>query len=242
MKKLVVVLMMGSGLMAFGQAKKPAAKPSASKPSASKPATTTALKTLNDSASYAIGISVANFYKQQGITNINTALVTKAINDVMVKKSPLLNDQQANSVMMSVINQAQESKAKVNISSGAKFLAQNKSKPGIKTTASGLQYEVLKEGSGPKPAASDTVTVNYVGTLINGTEFDNSYKRGEPITFPVSGVIKGWTEALQLMSKGAKYKLYIPHDLAYGVNEVGSIPAGSVLIFEVDLLDIPSKK
>jgi FKBP-type peptidyl-prolyl cis-trans isomerase len=121
---------------------------------------------------------------------------------------------------------------------GENFLAANKKKAGVKTTASGLQYEVIREGTGPKPTAQDTVTVNYAGTLINGTEFDNSYKRGEPITFPLRGVIAGWTEGLQLMSTGAKYKFYIPHQLAYGTNDVGTIPAGSVLVFEVELLKI----
>ena len=114
-------------------------------------------------------------------------------------------------------------------------------KPGVKTTASGLQYEVLVPGSGPKPASTDTVTVNYAGTLINGTEFDNSYKRNEPATFPLNGVIRGWTEALQLMPVGSKWKLYIPSDLAYGDRGAGAIPGGATLVFTIDLLDIVHK-
>ena len=206
-----------------------------------KPATTTpapVLKTLTDSASYAIGLSVANFYAQQGITKLNPSIVSRAINDVMTGKKALLDDHQANSIMMHYINQANDAKAKPNITAGEQFLAKNKARAGVKTTASGLQYEVLMEGTGAKPTANDTVTVNYKGTLIDGTEFDNSFKRGQPISFGVSGVIRGWTEALQLMSEGSKYKLYIPHQLGYGTNEVGSIPAGSALVFEVELLKV----
>lgn len=200
------------------------------------------LKTLSDSASYAIGVSVASFYSQQGVTQLNASLVAKAINDVLGKKTVLLNDYQANSVMMKYMSQAQEAKAKPNIEAGQKFLAQNKTRAGVKTTASGLQYEVIKEGTGPKPTTADTVTVHYVGTLINGNEFDNSLKRGEPISFPVTGVIRGWTEALQLMPEGSKYKLYIPHELAYGPNDNGPIPGGSVLVFEVELLKVSGKQ
>ena len=144
--------------------------------------------------------------------------------------------------MMQFINQGQEAKAKPNISAGQKFLATNKTKQGVRTTPSGLQYEVITEGTGIKPTASDTVVTHYRGTLIDGTEFDNSYNRGQPATFPVGGVIKGWTEALQLMPAGSKYKLYIPHNLAYGTNETGPIPAGSVLIFEVELLEVKKKQ
>jgi FKBP-type peptidyl-prolyl cis-trans isomerase FklB len=233
MKKLVLFAAVCTTLSATAQTKKPVP---VKKPAT--PATASALKSLSDSASYAIGISVANFYTQQGMTNLNASMVSKAIQDVMGKKKTMLDEQQANSVIMQYMNQAQASKAKPNIVAGENFLAANKKKAGVKTTASGLQYEVIREGTGPKPTAQDTVTVNYAGTLINGTEFDNSYKRGEPITFPLRGVIAGWTEGLQLMSTGAKYKFYIPHQLAYGTNDVGTIPAGSVLVFEVELLKI----
>ena len=215
-------------------------KPTAAKPAA-KPATPVkVLKNLTDSASYAIGLSVVNFYKQQGITNLNTALISKAINDAMANRKSLLTDEEANACVMQLMNKKQESAAQATIAEGQKFLAANKNKPGVQTTASGLQYEVIRQGTGPKPDASDSVEVNYAGTLINGNEFDNSYKRGQSITFLLSGVIKGWTEALQLMPEGSKYKLYIPHQLAYGTNDVGngSIPGGSVLIFEVELLRV----
>lgn len=234
MKKALIVALSVVSLGAAAQQKKPAP---AKKPVTPAPAAPV-LKTLTDSASYAIGLSVANFYAQQGITKLNPTVVSKAINDVMTGKKVLLDDYQANSIMMRYINQAHEAKAGPNIAAGEKFLAQNKSRAGVKTTASGLQYEVITEGTGTKPTAADTVTVNYQGTLIDGTEFDNSYKRGQPISFAVSGVIRGWTEALQLMSEGSKYKLYIPHQLGYGTNDVGSIPAGSTLVFEVELLKV----
>jgi len=233
MKKLIVPVLLLSSLGVFAQAKKPA--PKKTTPSAP------VLKTLNDSASYAIGISVASFYKQQGLTTINAALVTTAINDMMNNKTPLLTEEEANNAMMNYMSKAQEAKAQPNIEAGEKFLAANKTKPGVKTTPSGLQYEVITQGTGPKPTVNDTVTVNYIGTLIDGTEFDNSYKRGEPISFPVGGVIKGWTEGLQLMSEGSKYKLYIPSELGYGAREAGPIPAGSVLVFEVELLKVNGK-
>jgi len=193
-----------------------------------------ALKNLNDSVSYAAGMNLANFYAEQGVNNLNAAIVARAINDVMAKKKSLLTDEEANLALMRCF----KPELFKNIEAGEKFLAQNKTKPGVKTTASGLQYEVITEGKGRKPAATDTVEVNYVGTLTNGTEFDNSYKRGSSISFPLNGVIKGWTEALQLMPEGSKYKLYIPYQLAYGMNDAGPIPGGSVLVFEVELLKV----
>ncbi|MBS1945641.1 MAG: FKBP-type peptidyl-prolyl cis-trans isomerase, partial [Bacteroidetes bacterium] len=137
---------------------------------------------------------------------------------------------------------AQEKKAEGNLAEGRAFLAENGKKPGIVTTATGLQYEVLQMGNGPKPTADQTVKVNYRGTLINGKEFDSSYKRGEPAEFPVNAVIPGWTEALQLMPVGSRWKLFIPSDLAYGQHGAGAdIPGNSTLIFEVELMDIVKK-
>ena len=237
MKKLFFIFLSGIALTASAQVKK-------TTPAAKTTSPVKVLKNLNDSASYAIGLSVINFYKQQGITSLNTALVSKAINDALANRKPLLTDEQANSCVMTLMNQKQEAKSKTTIVEGQKFLAQNKNKPGVQTTASGLQYEVITQGTGPKPTVNDSVEVNYVGTLINGNEFDNSYKRGQSITFLVTGVIKGWTEALQLMNAGSKYKLYIPYELAYGTNDVGngSIPGGSVLVFEVELLRVAGKQ
>lgn len=237
MKKYFVV---GFALFSLAaQAQKTAPKKAAPKKAAPTKAAPSApaLKNLNDSVSYAIGMSVANFYSQQGIKNLNTAIVSKAINDVFSKKKMMLSEEQANLCVMRFLNP----NLFKNVEAGEKFLAQNKTRPGVKTTASGLQYEVIKEGSGRKPLATDTVEVNYAGTLIDGTEFDNSYKRGAPISFPLNGVIRGWTEALQLMPQGSKYKLYIPYQLAYGMNDQGPIPGGSVLIFEVELLNVKGK-
>jgi FKBP-type peptidyl-prolyl cis-trans isomerase FklB len=132
--------------------------------------------------------------------------------------------------------------AEVHKKEGEEFLAANKSKEGVVTLPDGIEYKILKKGDGPKPTASDTVTVNYRGTLINGTEFDSSYKRGQPVTFPLNGVIKGWTEALQLMPVGSKWELYLPSDMAYGDRGAGAdIQPGSTLIFEVELLSIGDK-
>ncbi|PZR28246.1 MAG: peptidylprolyl isomerase [Citrobacter freundii] len=196
------------------------------------------LKTLNDSASYAMGVSLASFYKQQGFATINTNIVSKAISDVMGNKPLTLDEMACNNVMNTMMTQMQEAKYKPNIEKGETFLKQNKTKPGVKTTETGLQYEVIREGNGIKPTAADSVTVHYAGTLTDGTEFDNSYKRGEPITFPLNRVIRGWTEGLQLMSVGSKYKLYIPQELGYGLQDNGRIPPASVLVFEVELLDV----
>jgi FKBP-type peptidyl-prolyl cis-trans isomerase FklB len=214
--------------------KTPAKTTTAKTSTTAKPATsTTILKTKDDSLSYAIGLSVANFYKQQGI-KLNTVMVTRALNDIVTQKKPLLTDDQANLVFMCHSN-PQICK---NVTEGESYLVKNKKNTNVKTTASGLQYEVVTQGTGMKPGSVDTVTVNYKGTLLNGEEFDNSYKRGQPISFPLNGVIRGWTEGLQLMPVGSKYKFYIPYQLGYGLNDMQAIPGGSVLVFEVELLDV----
>jgi len=210
---------------------------------AKKPAATgAALKNLTDSASYAMGVAMASFYLQQGIENINPALVAQAIRDVYAKKPTAVTEANANDIIMQLMNKAQVSKVQPTIKAGEEFLANNKKRPGVKTTASGLQYEVVSEGRGPKPAATDTVVVHYAGTLLNGIEFDNSYKRGEPATFPLNRVIAGWTEGLQLMPAGSKFRFYVPHFLSYGVHDNGPIPGGSLLVFEVELLEVKGKQ
>lgn len=231
MKKYFLLFSLFAGTLASAQ--KPAARPAAKKSVAAAP-----LKNLTDSMSYAVGMNLANFYKQQNIKNINSAMVAKAINDAMKGSSSLLTEEQANLVLMRVLNPEVFKK----IEAGEKFLAENKKKAGVKTTASGLQYEVVRQGNGSRPNATDTVEVNYAGTLIDGTEFDNSYKRGQSISFPLNGVIKGWTEGLQLMPVGSKYKFYIPQQLGYGMNDMGSIPGGSVLVFEVELLNVKKRQ
>lgn len=195
-------------------------------------------KDKTDSASYAMGLSFANFYKQSGITQVNTTQVSKAITDVFTTKKTALDENAANAVMNTYLMQIQKQKAKGNIDAGIAFLNQNKTKPGIKVTSTGLQYEVIREGSGVKPLAADSVTCHYKGVFLNGTEFDNSYNRGQPITFNLGGVIPGWTEGLQLMSVGSKYKLYVPYTLGYGAFDYNTIPGGSLLIFEIELLDV----
>ena len=242
MKKIFLLIMVSAiaGIVLAQQSSK--TKPSAKTKIAKSSGQGAGLKTLNDSASYAIGVSVASFYKQQGISNLNTELVSRAINDVLGGKKMLMNDEACNAVVTKMMTKMQETKSKPTIESGMVFLAKNKTRPEIKTTASGIQYEVITEGTGIKPLATDSVTVNYKGTLIDGTEFDNSYTRGEPITFPLNRVIPGWTEGLQLMSVGSKYKLFIPYTLAYGSNDQGPIPGGSALIFEVELLAVKKAK
>ena len=229
MKKITFLLFISfAGIAAFGQPGKTTVKGPAGP----------VCKNLNDSASYAIGLSMANFYKQQGIKNINVALLNKAVNDVMGNKNLVFDENVANTVMNNYISQMQSEKSKPRIDSGKAFLAKNKLRKEVKTTASGLQYEVLTQGNGEKPTPNDSVTCNYKGMLLNGTEFDNSYTRGTPITFALKGVIAGWTEGLQLMNVGSKYKFYVPYNLAYGAFDYGPIPGGSTLVFEVELLEV----
>lgn len=219
-------------------AKKPA---TTSKPAAaSKPAAPAApaLKTSADSFSYAIGLSIASFYKAQGVKEIDNNLVMKALNDAKNNK-PLLNETQVNNCIVNYMQAARSEKAAGNKKAGEAFLAENKKKAGVVVLPSGLQYQVLKEGTGPKPTVNDQVKVHYRGTLIDGTEFDSSIGRGEPVTLSLNNVIPGWTEALQLMPTGSKWKLFLPSNLAYGDNPAGPvIKEGSTLIFDVELLEI----
>jgi FKBP-type peptidyl-prolyl cis-trans isomerase FklB len=199
------------------------------------------LKDLKDKASYSIGLNIGFTLKRQNL-DLNSDAFMAGFKDATSGKKPLLTEQEVKDTMMAFekeMQQKQEAAGQKSAAEGEKFLAENKTKEGVKTTASGLQYKVLKEGSGAQPKANDTVTVNYRGTLIDGTEFDSSYKRGQPASFPVGGVIKGWTEALQLMKTGSKYQLFIPANLAYGERGAGrDIAPNSTLIFEVELLDV----
>ncbi len=202
---------------------------------------TSELKTEKDSVSYSIGLDIGRTLHRQEIEIAPNAFVQGLIDAADTSSKQLLTDEQIQSVMIAyqqkMIAKAQEKAGKVK-QDGEKFLAENKTKTDIITLPSGLQYKVVTMGKGKNPKASSEVKVHYRGTLVDGTEFDNSYKRGEPIVFPVGGVIPGWTEALQLMSVGSKWQLFIPSDLAYGDRPTGQIPPGSVLIFEVELLDI----
>ena len=206
------------------------------------------LKSQEDSLSYAFGIINFNALKSDSLF-LDPSIVAKAMVDGGAGKALMTNDI-ARSYIMVYVNKREGLKAakkaevdkvkyKDYIDQNEAFLAKNKTKAGVTTTASGLQYEVIKMGTGPKPTAQNTVKVNYVGTLIDGTEFDSSIKRNQPATFPVSGVIPGWTEALQLMPVGSKFKLYLPASIAYGAAGAGEvIKPFSTLIFEVDLLEI----
>ena len=210
-----------------------------SKPTTSAAASTVQLSNFNDTISYALGLSLAKFYKEQGASSINTKLLSQAVDAVFTKDSVLFSDQEIATLLMAADKRFSEQKAAGAKKQGAEFLAKNKTREGVVELASGMQYEVLTKGDGPMPTDTNNVKVNYIGTLLDGTEFDNSYKRGEPIDLGVTQVIKGWTEALKLMHVGDKWKLYIPSDLAYGDRGAGgTIPPGATLIFEIELLAI----
>ena len=200
------------------------------------------LKDLKDKVSYSIGLNVGFNMRRQNV-DLNQDAFNAGMKDALSGRKPLLTEQEVRETMMAFEKDMQDQRtqtAQRNAGEAQKFLADNKGKEGVKTTASGLQYKVLNEGNGAQPKSSDTVTVNYRGTLTDGTEFDSSYKRNQPATFPVAGVIKGWAEALQMMKVGSKYQLFIPPDLGYGQNGQGSIPPNAVLVFEVELLDVKS--
>lgn len=195
------------------------------------------LGNLADSAGYALGINIASSLKMQDITAINRELIYAAMECVFKGDSLLIHPDAAYGVMNTFVQRLAREKAAAIIKAGEDFLAENAKRPEVKTTASGLQYEVITEGTGEKLTANDIFICHYRGTLIDGTEFDASYNRNQPLEYGVSRVIKGWTEGLQLMPVGSKYKFYIPYQLGYGVNGAPpAIPGGSALIFEVELL------
>ena len=242
-------------------APKPAtAKPKPATPGTAKTPTPLVLKTQKDKFSYALGMNVGaglhgQLQKQE--LDVDPAILIRAFRDAFTSGKTLLTEDQAKTILTAAQadyrKKAQENQAAlqaktteeaaVNKKTGDAFLAENKTKDGVITLPSGMQYKILQEGGGPKPASTDTVVCNYKGTLLDGTEFDSSYKRGQPVTFPVTGVIKGWTEALQMMPVGSKWQLFIPSDLAYGERSPGGpIGPNSTLIFEIDLLSIQEKK
>ncbi len=225
--------------------KAPAAKTSQTPTKTSAPLT---LRTDKDKVSYAIGMNVGTAMKRDGL-DIDTAILLRGLKDVLAGAKLLLTDQEVQTVMTALQTDMrkkqelqQQQLADTNKKEGDAFLATNKTKEGVVSLPSGLQYKILQEGTGPKPVATDTVSVSYRGTLLNGTEFDSSFKRGQPATFPVGQIIKGWTEALQLMPVGSKWQLFIPSDLAYGPRGAGrEIGPNSALVFEVELLSIQPK-
>jgi FKBP-type peptidyl-prolyl cis-trans isomerase FklB len=240
-----------SGAQSSGTPAK-AQTPAAKRPAtAAKGATPLALKTQKEKFSYAIGMKtgqrMGESLGKQSVP-IDPAIVARGLKDGLTGGKTLLTDEEAQAAIKTVqdeVGKQQQEKmhemGAANKKEGDAFLATNKGKEGVVTLPSGLQYKILKEGTGPKPTASDTVVCNYAGTLVDGKEFDSSYKRGQPATFPVTGVIKGWTEALQLMPVGSKWQLVIPPDLAYGESGRPGIEPNSTLIFQVELLSIQDK-
>jgi FKBP-type peptidyl-prolyl cis-trans isomerase FklB len=205
----------------------------------------TVLKDQKDKMSYIIGMDIGKNLKMQSI-EINSEAFLKGVNDAFSGGQPLLTDQEIRDTMavfQKEMMAKQDEKARKNKQEGEAFLSENKKKEGVKTLPSGLEYKVIKEGTGKKPQLTDTVIVNYRGTLIDGTEFDSSYRRGQPATLQVNGVIPGWTEALQLMKEGDKWQLYVPSNLAYGERGAGGvIGPNAALVFEVELLSVQEKK
>jgi FKBP-type peptidyl-prolyl cis-trans isomerase FklB len=215
-----------------------------------KSATTLTLTTQKQKASYALGMSIGKDLLRKGVSgSVDPAITARGLKDTLAGSKPLLTEDDEKAALKQLSAEvgakqqamAHEAGATAR-KAGEAFLAENKSKEGVVTLPSGMQYKIITAGTGPKPTASDTVSCNYRGTLLNGQEFDSSYKRGQPISFPVSGVIKGWTEALQLMPVGSKWQLFIPADLAYGDRGNGGIGPGETLIFEVELISIAEPK
>ena len=202
------------------------------------------LESEMDKVSYTIGAQIGQNFKRQGV-EVNTELLMRGIKDGLAGNELAIKEDEMRTLMMSfqqrMMAQQQErqkTEGAKNLAEGTAFLEANKSKKGVTALASGLQYKVIKEGTGKTPALSDKVKTHYRGRLIDGTEFDSSYKRNQPAEFPVTGVIKGWTEALQLMKEGAKWELYIPANLAYGERGRPGIPPNATLIFEIELLEV----
>ena len=201
------------------------------------------LKTFNDSASYAIGRDIFRNWEQQQL-GINARIAGQALIDAANTKSRL-NDQEAFPLLQRFQQEFEirnNPVARENIEKGEKYMREISNNKSVYTTKSGLKYRRMKEGNGKHPVATDKVKVHYTGKLIDGTTFDSSVDRGAPITFPLNQVIPGWTEGLQLMDEGSKYMLYIPYNLGYGTRDMGNIPAGSTLVFEVELLEINPKE
>jgi len=247
--KRTVVLMLSLMIViaSTAQNKSKSTKPATSKPATAKSAGSAniGLKSALDSFSYAMGMSVGKFYKQQGLTSIKTNLMLKGIGDAMKEDSkPLLNEMQANMCIQTYVTDLKEKKTFEAKAAGQHYLDSVAKLPGVVKTPTGLLYKVIKAGTDTvHPKITDTVKFNYRGTLIDGTEIDNSYKRGEPLIHPVSQLVQGWTEALQMMTPGSKWMLYIPSELGYGDTGAGDmIPPGAVIVFEVELLEIMNKQ
>ncbi|HCY90245.1 MAG TPA: peptidylprolyl isomerase [Chitinophagaceae bacterium] len=233
MKKVLFLCLLSAtgSYSAFAQKPKPA--PAAP----GKPVLTNSI----DSFSYAVGLSVAGSLQEQGVGKVNTQLIARGINEALANQKTLLTKEQANMTLQQKLQEYAKNKVNAEKARGAAYMEQNKKRKEVVSLPNGLQYEVMQSGEagGPKPTAKDTVVVHYTGTLVDGTVFDSSVQRGEPATFPVGGVIQGWTKILQLMTKGDKWKVVIPSELGYGDNGAGhTIKPGATLIFEINLIDI----
>jgi len=192
-----------------------------------------------DSVNYALGINMGESLKQIGLTEINDDILLAAMHLALSSDTTaLMNNEEAMSFLNVYFQQLQQEKAKKTLDEGQKFLEENAKNPNVSTSPSGLQYQVLQEGTGATPTDADKVTVHYTGTFIDGKKFDSSYDKGQPATFGVTGVIKGWTEALKMMKEGGKMKIWVPSDLAYGPRGRQGIPGNSVLIFEMELIKV----
>ena len=200
------------------------------------------LQTQKDKVSYAVGINLGKGIRKESV-DVDPEILARGLRDGLTEAKPQMTDAELQKQVTARQQEMRQQAIEKNKKEGQAFLAANKDRPGIVTLPSGLQYKILQPGTGAKPTASDSVVCNYRGTLIDGTEFDSSYKRGQPATFPVAGVIKGWTEALQLMPVGSKWQLFIPPDLAYGERGTNGGPIGpnETLIFEVELVSIQAK-
>lgn len=192
-----------------------------------------------DNLSYALGMVIGHNLKGMGVDNLNGADFAQAVNDIIAGETPKLGDNEAQQLVSNFMQKKQEEAGRAIREEGENFLAENAKKEGVVVLPSGLQYTVITEGTGKKPVATDRVKCHYEGTLTNGTVFDSSYRRGEPAVFPLNGVIAGWTEGVQLMSEGSKYRFFIPYNLAYGANGAGqAIPPYAALVFDVELIEV----
>lgn len=225
------------GLMALGTL--PSLAQQKNKPKTIQVKTTSMFENKIDTASYAFGLSMARDLKKRGLKNLNGKLVAQAIEDYFTDQPIRIKEGDEYQAINEVLTAAAEELKNEQTAAGDTFLAENKTKAGIETTSSGLQYEIVRGAEGPKPAATDSVTVHYKGALLSGKVFDSSYDRGEPISFELNRVIQGWQEGLQLMPVGSYYRFYIPYQLGYGERGAGNdIPPYSVLVFDVELLKI----
>ena len=238
-RQILVIALTITAVVALAQAKKPATVAKAPVKSTTIGVVANPLKNNIDSVSYSIGVRMAQSLRSQGFEGISLVVLQKAMADVLANKKPIIEDEAINMSIAGYQQKASAEKAAVGKKAAQAFLANNGKRPGVVTLPDGLQYEVIRAGtSNVKPTINSTVKVHYHGTLVDGTIFDSSVDKGEPITYKVSGFVRGWQEALQLMTVGSKWKLFVPSDLGYGDNGSGRVGPGAVMIFDMELLGI----